>query len=53
MKKLLAIPCLILVFALISFAISIQAEELVILHTNDLHGQSLSQIATMVAEEKC
>jgi len=51
MKKTLAI-CLLLLFAAL-FSPSVQGQDqLVILHTNDLHGQSLARLATLLAEQR-
>jgi len=51
MKKTLAI-CLLLLFAAL-FSPSAQGQDqLVILHTNDLHGQSLARLATLLAEQR-
>lgn len=41
---------LFIVLWIASFPALGQGQEIIILHTNDLHGESLAQIATMVAE---
>ncbi|HHT69107.1 MAG TPA: bifunctional metallophosphatase/5'-nucleotidase [Firmicutes bacterium] len=41
---------IVMILVLGTFSLSAHGQELVILHTNDLHGQSLAQIATMVEE---
>lgn len=47
MKRLLAICCILLAAAGLAMA-----QELVIVHTNDLHGQSLARLATVLEEQR-
>ncbi|WP_461364873.1 metallophosphoesterase [Candidatus Darwinibacter acetoxidans] len=54
MKRCLAFGVLVLLLFLSSAAPGrvLAQEELVVLHTNDLHGQSLARLATVLEEQR-